>query len=101
LLSESFLGLLDPEGTTDKEGHGMPVPTKHEGKRFQFYPTDETEAVHKSSTVLNRRRSIINPPLIPLGTYPVNSTETSIVGPVRNPVYPGTAAYDALYENVS
>jgi hypothetical protein len=79
----------------------MPVPTKTEGKRFQFFPTDEAEAIHKSSTILNRRRAIINPALIPLGTYPVNSTETSIVGPVRNPIYPGTAAYDALYENVS
>jgi hypothetical protein len=68
-------------------------PPPNQREAFQFL---EEEPVSTTS----RRRNVINPPLMLYQSYP-NDIETNVVGPVVNPIYPGTPAFTDLVNNVS
>jgi hypothetical protein len=93
----------EPELHARRDAYVEPKLDTTTPKRFQYFQSDEEEISYLQRTghSADRRRSIINPPLERFQTYPANSTEASIVGPVRNPIYPATAAFEALSENVS
>ncbi len=67
-------------------------PPPNQREAFQFL---EEERVSTTS----RRRNGINPPLMLYQSYP-SDIESDVVGPVVNPIYPGTPAFTDLVNNV-
>lgn len=70
-------------------------PTEQVPERETFQFLDEEPEV----STLRRRRTVIDPPLALYQSYP-NELETNVVGPVVNPIYPNTPAFNALTYNV-